>query len=587
MSRFLILVAFIAQMSFAAHAATEPVKTESVIEGNAAYGAKATAELQTGLDAYKNGDYSVAINKLVPLANNGDATAQFQLGLMNENGQGVPQNYKRAVMRYSQAARQNNAEAQFRLGKMYELGQGVPKDKMIADEWFAKSSAQKGKEHAAKQTAIPGTNGGLPGAQDKNAFPALSPAPIQQVTAISHISSAVLNGNAAMQPVSQSPSWTFEKIARSALATHPSIQSKRSSSAAAQADLDAANWQKYPSPSIQSGDVGSGYDGMARIDQPIWTGGRITAGIDSARAHFVASQATINETKQDVLLKVINAYIEAMRQQERQAITKKDIAQYEDLLSMISRRVVAEVSPPADKELARSRLYQAANDLSDVTQALENSFSQLSQLSGQSVRNVSVSLDSKLLTIPQTREKVFELTVGASPTLKRFTLDEDAASADISSKKSAYMPQLSVRMEKTFGLLSEQRTFLAFESQPGAGLSASAGVDGAIAKREAVRQDRDSALRDLLDQTTQDWNAWVASRNRLENAKLASISSKDVYESYTRQFTAGRKSWLDVMNAVREAAQSELTVADMNAQVVGSALRLKLRMGLLNPEGTN
>ena len=149
------------------------------------------------------------------------------------------------------------------------------------------------------------------------------------------------------------------------------------------------------------------------------------------------------------------------------------------------------------------------------------------------------------------------------------------------------MPQLSVRMEKTFGLLSEQRTFLAFESQPGAGLSASAGVDGAIAKREAVRQDRDSALRDLLDQTTQDWNAWVASRNRLENAKLASISSKDVYESYTRQFTAGRKSWLDVMNAVREAAQSELTVADMNAQVVGSALRLKLRMGLLNPEGTN
>lgn len=115
--------------------------------------ANEAAEFQTGISAYQSGDYPAAIRILVPLANLGDAKAQLHLGVMNEMGQGVPRNYKRAVARYRQAAEQGNAEAQYRLGEKYELGQGVPQDKKIAAEWYGKSASQGHAEAQARAGA--------------------------------------------------------------------------------------------------------------------------------------------------------------------------------------------------------------------------------------------------------------------------------------------------------------------------------------------------------------------------------------------------------------------------------------------------
>ncbi len=78
-----------------------------------------------------------------------------------------------------------------------------------------------------------------------------------------------------------------------------------------------------------------------------------------------------------------------------------------------------------------------------------------------------------------------------------------------------------------------------------------------------------------------DWDELQAARMRLNNATLASTGAKDVYESYTRQYTAGRKTWLDVLNTVRESTQSEVAVTDAKAQATGASLRLRLATGNL------
>jgi len=56
------------------------------------------ADLQKGFDAYKEGDYPTALREWRPLAEQGDANAQSNLGVMYEKGQGVPQDYVRAHM---------------------------------------------------------------------------------------------------------------------------------------------------------------------------------------------------------------------------------------------------------------------------------------------------------------------------------------------------------------------------------------------------------------------------------------------------------------------------------------------------------
>ena len=63
-------------------------------------------DFQKGLTAYKSGDFATALREWTPLAKQGDADAQFNLGLMYDKGQGVPQDYKTAVKWYRLAAEQ-------------------------------------------------------------------------------------------------------------------------------------------------------------------------------------------------------------------------------------------------------------------------------------------------------------------------------------------------------------------------------------------------------------------------------------------------------------------------------------------------
>ena len=79
-------------------------------------------------------------------AEQGDADAQFNLGVMHANGEGVPKNDAEAVRRYRKAAKQGLAKAQSSLGAAYALGKGVPNDSVMAYMWFNLAGTQ-GKEN--------------------------------------------------------------------------------------------------------------------------------------------------------------------------------------------------------------------------------------------------------------------------------------------------------------------------------------------------------------------------------------------------------------------------------------------------------
>ena len=83
--------------------------------------------------AYDKGDYEEALEIWRSLADQGNAKAQFNLGLMYDNGRGVTQDDKEAVKWYKLAANQGNAKAQFNLGVMYDNGEGVTQDDKEAD----------------------------------------------------------------------------------------------------------------------------------------------------------------------------------------------------------------------------------------------------------------------------------------------------------------------------------------------------------------------------------------------------------------------------------------------------------------------
>jgi len=91
--------------------------------------------------AYEAGDYETAFRLMQPHAEQGEPSAQHNLGLMYYTGQGIAQDDAKAAYWYGRAAEQDYAIAQYNLGLLYAKGQGVPQDYAEAYRWLDRAAA--------------------------------------------------------------------------------------------------------------------------------------------------------------------------------------------------------------------------------------------------------------------------------------------------------------------------------------------------------------------------------------------------------------------------------------------------------------
>ncbi len=112
-----------------------------------------SADFKKCLTAYQNGNYVTALNECRPMAEQGNAFAQYTLGRMHDKGTGVPQDYKAAAGWYALAAEQGHADAQYNLGKRYFRGEGVLWNKATAHVWL-NIAASNGNSFAARKRDI-------------------------------------------------------------------------------------------------------------------------------------------------------------------------------------------------------------------------------------------------------------------------------------------------------------------------------------------------------------------------------------------------------------------------------------------------
>ncbi len=93
----------------------------------------------SGEKAYEQGDFATASMKL---KSSKSAKAQYYMGTMYLNGQGLQRDKAAAANWYLKAAEQGYSEAQFSLGVMLATGDGIPQDKPAAAEWYRKAANQ-------------------------------------------------------------------------------------------------------------------------------------------------------------------------------------------------------------------------------------------------------------------------------------------------------------------------------------------------------------------------------------------------------------------------------------------------------------
>lgn len=367
--------------------------------------------------------------------------------------------------------------------------------------------------------------------------------------------------------------------------TYPLSQAVAREVKGSEGELSAARWQRYPSPSLESvtpQDIenNSRVNRLA-IEQPLFAGGRIDAGIDGAQARLGATEARYRQTLQDTALRLTGVWFEWQRNLSRQMILQDSVDAHRKLKEQIERRVAEGVSPSADLTLAVARLSQTQSELAQVQSATRNAYAQLLQLSGDQIGYFTVGAAAEwggLASLPLPSPQWKAAAITRDPQLERFSAEIQAGDADVRARKGQLWPSVSLRYQHDYsGPNPGGGVFLQVRAQPGAGLSTLSGINAAAARRDATLEQRNAALRDLEQQLDIDLADNASARERLEVASLLRSSTQEVAASYARQFVAGRKSWLDVLNAVREAASARLSIVDAQALLGQSWWRLRIR----------
>lgn len=375
----------------------------------------------------------------------------------------------------------------------------------------------------------------------------------------------------------------LHSLAEQTVRLHPQVKAAEGQIKAAGYDVRGARWLRFPSMTIEAlgttrGSANASQNGTvlnAVIEQPIWAGGRIGAAIDRAKAQLLVQQASLDETARDLTLRVIQAYFDVVGASRRIEVLDDALEQHQELATTIKRRVDQEISPRSDLDLARARGAQAQQQLALAQAQRGAGLSAIVELTGSEAVAVGSMAPYDPAIHHPGRDGALEKATMCDPRSARFSAQAIVARAEQRSAKAALMPQLvgQVSSNEVLG----ERVGIALRAQTGNGLSQAAAAQGASQRALASQEAIAGAQRELREALRLDLVNNAAARDRISSAGVAAASSRFVIDSYKRQFIAGRRTWLDVMNALQETTNNRLAVIEAEATAQVTAARIALR----------
>lgn len=401
--------------------------------------------------------------------------------------------------------------------------------------------------------------------------------------------SDVLEAGAPDQTLRDTSAWGLalgQHIAR-ATTQHASILEARSAVNAALANTEAASWQRAPTATFSREYAGKfatqTYSNLLRIQQPLWTGGQITAGIDLAQHQTTRARHALREAQRTLALKITSSWAEWSRASLRVERLGLLVKQQSALLEMISRRYAQGSATVSDEALARARLESALGEQAQARIDLSWSRSQLERSSAGPIDDTLLrDLDGPLPPVP-TLSEVLD-AIESAPALNRAAVEVEIARTELAQRRAGLHPQVYLRMDRQWGAVKDERFSIALQGSTGAGLGGVAALDAQEARIQSARLAVETLRSELRDQYTQEHTRHASADQRARLTKSYAQTSLSVLNSYRRQFDAGRRSWLELLNMVREVHQAELdaSAALIDQQLAAFRVLLLVRAPDLN-----
>ncbi|MEM9054187.1 MAG: TolC family outer membrane protein [Pseudomonadota bacterium] len=415
-------------------------------------------------------------------------------------------------------------------------------------------------------------------------------------------------------------SETLQEALDQAFRTNPALEAQRAELGVAREQLKQARGARAPSVDLSAS---AGYESLdsnqpiafgtgdrplssaqLQATLPIYTGGRIDAGIEQAKAGIVAADAQLDGVAQDLILDVVIAYVDVLRDREAILIRANSVALLEEQLRAATDRFEVGFATRTDVKQAEARVQGARAALAGADAQLEASLSVYTLLVGQPAGDLAPQPPAP--SIPDSYEASLQIALADNPDLKALRQAERVAEQGVRSAKGETRPSVSVvgtaGVQETYGVEATaisptmgiitlpddnyrdtNLSVIARASVPlfQGGVLRSR-VRAARLEREQARLQTINAERQITASIAQAWygnisakQAIIASERQVEAAEIA-------YEGAQEELSVGTRTTLDVLDQEQQLLEARLNLLQARRDAYVATHQLLRAMGKLS-----
>ena len=415
-------------------------------------------------------------------------------------------------------------------------------------------------------------------------------------------------------------SETLQQALDQAFQTNPALAAQRTDVGVAREQLNQARGARAPQVDLTTSATFESLDSNQPIafntgenklaaaslqaTLPVYTGGQINAGIAQAQAGILAADAQFDGAAQDLVLNVVTAYVDVLRDREAIRIRANSVALLEEQLRAATDRFDVGFATRTDVKQAEARLQGARASLAGAEAQLEASLSIYELFVGQPAGDLVPVPGAPGL--PASFETSLQSALADNPDLKALREAERAAEQAVKSAKGATRPSVSI-----VGSASVQETF----DQEATAISPTMGIitlpadnyrdtqlrllaqgtvplfqGGVLRSRiRAARLERDQARLQTIDaerqitaSVAQAWYSNIAAEQAITASERQVEAAEIAYEGAQEELSVGTRTTLDVLDQEQQLLQARLGLINARRDAYVATHQLLRAMGKLS-----
>lgn len=389
----------------------------------------------------------------------------------------------------------------------------------------------------------------------------------------------------------------MDTLITQAIQTHPLVGSARAEQQATTESILAAKLNMLPAPSLSSGyDRDDGMISQLQIRQSLWTGGKLTANVNQAVFDDKAATEYVYEQQNQVAKTTIEAwqsYITAVAQQSVYYDSLQLLTEFEE---MMRRRVDQGVSARIEMDLVTNRILQEQNSYQGAVEQQRIAIARLEQIVGHPLSatdlptpNLSALVDRAKGYSQSFERMAFDQASFYNPTVVKEEYQVEAAKQGVKSLQAARYPTVYAQYEYDYYHDREKNNndnggefSVGLSYDPGAGLSNLALARASESRVDSLSQSKEASRRQVLETIQTQYQQFASAKDQERSLVAAVAGAQIVVSSYRRQFIAGRKSWLEVLNAVREHSQYQAQLVETRTAIIAAYYKLQVDFSMMS-----